>query len=134
MGLAMRRVALLLTALTLLAGPATAETVEKTVKANAPAVLGGFLGYEVNTCYPSAIPDVKVRQAPRNGSLRILPHEQALGKDTVCPGKKMRGLAYVYTPNKGFKGADEVVLDIPWRSTDSGQETLWTYTYRIKVE
>ncbi|MFL4995530.1 MAG: hypothetical protein ACJ8DF_02315 [Microvirga sp.] len=47
--------------LALLTGSASAETIERTVKANTISALGGFLGYEVNTCYPSVIPDVKVR-------------------------------------------------------------------------
>ena len=69
----MRRVAIVLTGLALLAGPASAETVERTVKANARSAIGGFFGYEVDTCYPSDIPDVKVRQAPGNGTIQIIP-------------------------------------------------------------
>jgi len=120
--------------LALLASPGSAETIERTVKANTVSAIDGFLGYEVNTCYPSVIPDVKVRQAPANGTLQIRPHEQALGKDTRCPGTKVRGLAYVYTPKKGFKGMDEVVLDIPWSWNDLATQTLLTRTYRIRVE
>jgi hypothetical protein len=138
MGDTMRRILLALTGLALMAGPfagsSVAETVDKTVKANTRSAIGGFLGYEVDTCYPSAIPNVKIRQEPANGSLQIVPHEQAMGKDSRCPGTKVRGLAYVYTPKKGFKGLDEVTLDVPWRSTDSGGETIWTFTYRIRVE
>jgi hypothetical protein len=130
----MHRVAIVLTGLALLAGPASAETVERTVKANARSAIGGFFGYEVDTCYPSDIPDVKVRQAPGNGTIQILPHEQALGKETACPGKKVRGLVYVYTPKKGFKGVDELAIDVPWASTDTGPQTIWTYTFRIRVE
>jgi hypothetical protein len=126
--------ALILTGAILLAGSAAAETVERTVKANSVSAVGGFLGYEVDTCYPSVIPDAKVRQAPSNGSFRIVPHEQALGKDTQCPGTKVRGIAFVYAPKKGFKGTDEVTVDVPWSSTDSGPQTIRTYTYRIRVE
>jgi len=130
----MFRAASALAGILLLASPACAETLERTVKANTVAAIGGFLGYEVDTCYPSDIPEVKIRQAPAYGSLRIIPHEQVLGKDSRCPGTKVRGLAYVYTPAKGFKGADEVAIDVPWNSTDSGRATILTYTYRIKVE
>lgn len=130
----MYRAAAALTGLTLLACSAHAETQERIVKANAASAVGGFLGYEVDTCYPSEIPDVKIRQAPVNGSVRIVPHEQVLGKDTRCPGTKVRGLAYVYTPNRGFKGTDEVTIDVPWNSTDSGRATILSYTYRIRVE
>ncbi|WP_157961383.1 hypothetical protein [Microvirga flavescens] len=133
----MRRTAILLSLLSglgLLAAPAAAETFERTVKMNTPSAIGGFLGYEVDTCYAAAIPDVKVRQEPSNGSFRVIPHEQALSKDTRCAGKKVRGLAYVYTPKKGFKGLDEVQIDVPWHTTDSGPQTVWTYTFRIRVE
>jgi hypothetical protein len=130
----MYRAVAALAGLTLLAGSASAETVERTVKANTISAVGGFLGYEVDTCYPAEIPNVKVRQEPGNGSIRILPHEQALGKDSRCPGTKVRGLAYVYAPKKGFKGDDEFTLDVPWHSTDSGPANILTYTYRIHVE
>lgn len=129
----MRR-GLLLAGLVLWAGSAPAETMDRTVKANTRSAIGGFLGYEVDTCYPSVIPVVKVRQAPSNGSIEVIPHDGALGKDSRCSGRKVKGLAYVYTPKKGFKGMDEVSLDVPWQSNDSGPETLLTYTYRIRVE
>jgi hypothetical protein len=130
----MYRAAAVLAGLACLAGSASAETLERTVKANAATPIGGFLGYEVDTCYPSVIPNVKVRQAPANGSIQIVPHQQALGKDSRCPGRTVRGLAFVYTPKKGFKGADALALDVPWSSTDSGPETIRTYTFRVKVE
>ena len=130
----MKAFALALAGSILLAGSAYAETVERTVKANAASPIGGFLGYEVDTCYASVIPNVKVRQTPANGSIQIVPHQQALGKDSRCPGTTVRGIAFVYTPKKGFKGADELALDVPWSSTDTGPETIRTYVYRIRVE
>ena len=130
----MYRVAVVLAGLTCLADSVSAETLERTVKANSVTAIGGFLGYEVDTCYPSVIPNVKVRQTPANGSIQIVPHQQALGKDSRCPGTTVRGLAFVYTPRKGFKGTDEVALDVPWSLTDSGPESIRTYTFRVKVE
>jgi hypothetical protein len=130
----MYRIIVAAAGLALLTGSASAETIERTVKANTISALGGFLGYEVNTCYPSVIPDVKVRQVPANGTIQIRPHEQALGKESRCPGTKIRGLAYVYTPKKGFKGTDEIVLDIPWTWNEVSPQSIITYTYRIRVE
>jgi hypothetical protein len=130
----MRPVVLLLIASALLAAPASAETFDRTVKANARTAIGGFFGYEVDTCYPSNVPDARVRHAPANGQIDIVPHEQVLGTNNRCSGRKVRGLAYIYTPKKGFKGIDELAIDVPWSSTDTGVETLWTYTYRIRVE
>lgn len=120
--------------LALMVGSVSAETLDRTVKANMRTPIGGFLGYEVDTCYPSVIPDVKVQSAPSNGSIDIQPYEGTLGKDTRCPGKKVRGLAYVYTPKKGFKGVDELTLGVPWSRSDTGMATVMGYTYRIKVE
>jgi hypothetical protein len=134
MGFVMYRAFAVLAGLILVAGSASAQTVDRTVKANASTAIGGFFGYEVDTCYPSDIPDVKVKQAPANGTLRIMPHETTLGKDSRCAGKKVRGLAYVYTPKKGFKGSDEVALDLPWSSNDISIPTIRTYTYRITVQ
>ena len=49
----------------ILASVANADTVERTVKANSSTAVGGFFGYEVNTCYPSAIPDAENSSAGR---------------------------------------------------------------------
>jgi hypothetical protein len=130
----MYRAAFLLAGLTFLAAPAAAETLDRTVKANAPSAIGGFFGYEVDTCYQSVIPDVKVKQAPANGTFQIVPYEHTVREGSRCAGRKVRGLAYVYTPKKGFTGSDEVVLDVPWSSNDLNAPTLWTYTYRIKIQ
>jgi hypothetical protein len=130
----MRLSCALLAAFALTIGAAGAETYDRTVKANTRTAVGGFLGYEVDTCYPSAIPDVKIRQAPSNGTVAIQPYESELGKHTRCPGRKVRGVAYVYTPKKGFKGADTFALDVPWATTDVSLPTVYTHTYRINVE
>ncbi|QRM28375.1 hypothetical protein [Microvirga sp. VF16] len=57
----MSRIVAAAAGLTLLMSSASAETIERTVKANTITAIGGFLAYEMNTCYPSNIPDVKVR-------------------------------------------------------------------------
>jgi len=118
----------------ILAGAANADTVERTVKANSSTAVGGFFGYEVNTCYPSAIPDVKIHQQAGNGNVEIRPHQAKLDKDSQCPGLAVRGLAYVYTPKKGFKGADEFSVDVPWSTNDHSLPSVYTHTYRINVQ
>jgi hypothetical protein len=130
----MRRLALSLTGLLLLATSAAAETQDKVVKANTRSAIGGFFSYGVGTCLAGVIPNAKIRKQGANGTIEIHPHEQVLGKDTQCPGAKVRGLVFVYTPAKGFKGADEVAIDLPWAGNDSGQPTILTYTYRIRVD
>ncbi|NIX76787.1 hypothetical protein [Microvirga terricola] len=130
----MRRVAIVLAGLVLLTGSASAETRERTVKANTRSAIDGFFSYWEDTCYTGEVVNVKVRQEPANGSVQIVPHEQVLGKDSRCPGTKVRGLVYVYTPKKGFKGVDEFAIDVPWTSTDIGPGTVFTNNYKIRVE
>jgi len=130
----MLRAAFLSAALLALAGSARAETMERTVKANTATPIGGFAGYHTGTCYAAGIPEAKIRQAPANGTVQILRREGTLPKSTQCPGAKVTGLTYVYMPRRGFRGTDEVTIDVPWSSVDGGHETLWSYTYRIRVE
>jgi hypothetical protein len=113
---------------------ASAETIERSVKANTRTAIAGFFSYELNTCYRRPIPDVIIRQPPSNGSFEIQVHETTLGKDTTCPGMQVRGPVYIYTPKKGFKGVDEVTVNVPWSSADTGVERLVSFTYRITVE
>jgi hypothetical protein len=116
------------------AGVANADTVERTVKANTTTAVGGFFGYEVNTCYPSAIPEVKIHQLAGNGNVEIRPHQAKLNEESQCPGLSVRGLAYVYTPKKGFKGSDEFSIDVPWATNTQSLPSVYTHTYRINVQ
>ncbi|MBM6592637.1 hypothetical protein [Microvirga pudoricolor] len=130
----MYRIALALAALAILPGPALAETASKTVKAGGRSIIGSFFSYRVNTCQADAVPAAKVRRQGASGRVEIVPIEHTLGKDTPCPGTKVRGLLYAYTPARGFTGADEVAIDVPWAGNDSGMPTVLTYTYRITVQ
>jgi hypothetical protein len=118
----------------LLAAPVAAETRDKVVKTNTRSAIGGFFSYGVGTCLAGVIPNAKIRKQGANGTIEIQQHEQVLGKDTQCPGTNVRGLVFIYTPAKGFRGTDEVAIDLPWAGNDSGQPTILTNTYRIRVE
>jgi hypothetical protein len=120
--------------LAVLVGSASAETYDRKVRANTASPIGGFAGYEEETCRPSVIPIVKVRQPPANGTIKIEPYTGPIGSKTRCSTSTLRGLVYIYTPKKGFKGADEVVIDVPWATNDSAPPIDFTYTYRITVE
>lgn len=129
-----RLTAVIVAGLTCLAASASAETYDRKVKPNAASPIGGFFGYEEGSCRPSVIPVARVRQAPTNGTLKI--EEQILppGTGYPCGSSKLRGLVYIYTPKKGFKGTDEVVIDVPWQTNESAPPIDFTYTYRITVE
>jgi hypothetical protein len=117
----------------LLATGAAGETVERTAKTNTRTPIGGFFPYW-DTCGFGEIPDVTIRQKPANGALTVQMHETTLGSGTRCPGMRVRGPVVVYTPNKGFRGTDEAVVDVPITSNDARAPTIRTYTYRIRVE
>ena len=127
------RVGAIAAALVLATG-AAGETVDRTVKANARTAIGGYFPYWLDTCGRGEIPDVTVRQRPANGALTVQMHETTLGSDTRCPGMRVRGPIIVYTPNRGFRGTDEAVVDVPVTSNDARAPTVRTYTYRIRVE
>lgn len=129
-----RAAAVAFTGLAVLTGSAFADTYDRKVKANTASPIGGFAGYEEETCRPSVIPVVKVRQSPANGTLKIEPYTGPIGSKIRCGSSPLRGLVYIYTPKKGFKGTDEVVIDVPWATNDSAPPVDFTYTYRITVE
>jgi hypothetical protein len=130
----MHRILLAALSLSLAAAPALAETFDRTVKSNSRTALGGFFSFDSGTCYGADVPDAKTAQAPANGLLQIVPHEQVLNGQSQCAGSKVRGLAFVYTPRKGFKGSDEVVIELPWTASQGGVPVMRSYHYRIRVE
>jgi hypothetical protein len=91
--------------------PASAETVDRIVKRNASTPIGGFTTHSKDGCWSAGIPFATLRTQPRNGKIEIRQHLWTLGKEAgVCAGRRVPGLLYVYTPNKGL-----------------------TYTFRIQV-
>jgi hypothetical protein len=128
------RYAFLVAGVVVLAAPASAETIERTVKANQRSPVGGLFTYEVGTCRASAIPNVTVRDQPRNGTVAIHPVTATLPPETNCGGQKVSGPALIYTPNKGFKGADQFTIDFPFATNEARSPTGMSRTYRINVE
>ncbi len=126
--------ALVCASVLLCGGGAFAETIEKTVRSGASTAVDGLFIYGVQSCEPGEIPDAKVSEPPKNGSVVIRLHEQALSKGTNCAGVKVKGPIFVYTPAKGFKGRDGFTIAYPFASTEVSSPTLRTLTYRITVE
>jgi hypothetical protein len=130
------RAALLPAFLVLLAGfsSASADTFDKSVKANSRTAVGAFFTYSEGTCQASVVPDVTVRTKPANGTVAIEVKDVTMKPDSSCPGARMRGPVFIYTPAKGFRGSDQFEIDIPFARTDVRPPTVYTHTYRIKVE
>lgn len=113
---------------------AAAETESVEVKANKTSAIGSFASYSSATCGHGTIPDVTIRTQPANGRIEIKQEQWRISKGP-CEGSPVRGLAYYYTPKRGFKGADKVSIDVPWSPyVDGGPSTMQTYTFEITVQ
>jgi hypothetical protein len=133
-GVSVRSLSLGLAATLLLAGPASAETIQRTVKANAKTTVGGIFVFNTGTCAGSVIPDAKVGEQPRNGVVVVQVLTTTLGKQDQCAGHKVTGPAFIYTPNKGFKGDDSFTIEYPFARAESRPATLMSRTYQLRVE
>jgi hypothetical protein len=117
-----------------LVGPASAETIQRTVKANAKTTVGGIFIFNTTTCSGSVIPDAKVGEQPRNGSVVVQVQTTTLGKQGECAGHKVTGPVFVYTPNRGFTGTDSFTIEYPFARAESRPATLMSRTYQLRVE
>jgi hypothetical protein len=120
--------------LALAAGAASAETIDKTVKANSRTAVGAFFTYWEGLCQASTVPQASVRSRPASGTLAIEVHQVTLSQQTRCPGARVSGPVFIYTPAKGFKGVDQFEIDIPFARVEERLPTVYTHTYRIRVE
>ena len=82
------------------AGAASAETIQKTVKANARTPVGGIFVYWVQACTQGAIPDARISDAPKNGTVEIEMRQVRLTKETNCTGN-VKGPVFRVRPEKG---------------------------------
>ena len=116
-----------------IAGVASAETIERSVKANARTPVGGIFVYWVQACTQGAIPDPRISDAPKNGTVEIEMRQVRLTKETNCTGN-VKGPVFVYAPKKGFKGKDEFTVEYPYARSESSPPILMNKTYRLTVE
>jgi len=118
----------------LVGGAAAAETFDKAVKANSQTAVGAFFTYWEGMCNAASVSNATVRSRPANGTVVIEVRQVTLGAHSRCPGARVSGPVFVYTPAKGFKGTDQFEIDIPFARTEERLPTIYTHTYRIKVE
>jgi hypothetical protein len=114
--------------------PASAETIERTVKADTLTAVGGIFTYGRRSCAQASIPKAKVGKPPKNGKVVVRMHQTILGKSTNCAGKKVSGPIFIYTPNPGFRGVDEFTVEYPPARRQSKAEAAATTLYRLTVK
>lgn len=115
-------------------GLASAETIDRTVKVNSRTAVGAFFPYWEGMCNASSVPNATVRSRPTNGTVLIEVRQVTLNESSRCPGARVSGPVFVYAPAKGFRGTDQFEIDIPFARTEERIPTVYTHTYRIKVE
>ncbi|MGV3552423.1 Ig-like domain-containing protein [Rhizobium sp.] len=86
---------------------AMAETLKGNVAANRSTRVYAFTVADPSTCASPGKPKMTVRKAPEHGKLTFdwgfLPAGKVFKN---CANGRMRAMGIIYTPNKGYRGAD----------------------------
>jgi hypothetical protein len=92
-------------------GPVLAsESGPHTVKSGVQTIVLSYASYNPETCYHSALPDLRVVTPPAHGSLVFGKYAHKVGKGP-CEGKTMKSSAVAYRSKPGFRGRDEMVVE-----------------------
>lgn len=111
-----------------------AETMNVKAKSGVATTIGYFSSYARDTCRAQAIGDPSIARRPSRGRVEI---RRFRGRFTegLCKGEIAEGLYFIYTSARGYRGADEVSIDIPWNQwVDGPGGVVQTTTYKIVVE
>ena len=86
---------------------AIAETLKGSVPANRSTRVYAFAVADPSTCASPGKPKVTVREAPQHGKVTFDWGFIPAGKTFQnCANGRMRAMGVIYTPNKGYRGAD----------------------------
>jgi hypothetical protein len=90
---------------------AIAETVTGNVPANRATKVYAFTVADSSTCASPGRPKMKVAKAPKHGTVTFdwgfVPAGKAFRN---CQGGRMRAMAIIYTPAKGYRGEDSFTV------------------------
>ncbi|KZK88394.1 hypothetical protein PsAD46_02352 [Pseudovibrio sp. Ad46] len=114
---------------------AAAETHSRDVAARKASVVNGHVYYNQNQCTSGPIAQVKVKVAPKHGSVEIRRTTYNPPKGQRCYGKKFNAVVVVYTPKKGYHGKDtfKTRYSMP-KYVQGSQMNYFTDTYKINVK
>jgi len=91
----------------LISSVALADTIRRTVPANRASSVGAQATYSQSTCNGSVIPKFEVTKAPEHGKVSFKQATFKLSeKAGKCAGKRVKGTAVIFRPDKGFRGKD----------------------------
>ncbi|PLX36301.1 MAG: hypothetical protein C0606_16550 [Hyphomicrobiales bacterium] len=97
----------------LAAGPAYAESAKDvTVRAGRTTAVHGFIYYLLGSCSTALAVEPSIRTAPQHGTTKFIRKQTVRPKDaTHCPGRKVTAHYVLYTPKRGYRGPDSLVVD-----------------------
>ncbi len=112
------------------AGPARAETVQKT-----ETVASGKTGRLLVTpnlkkdCSEGPMPEFRFSAYPKNGAVVVKAGKQKTPASFRCPNKEAGVMGVFYQPKDGFTGSDELTFEV--KSADGEVQTR---VFKITVE
>lgn len=134
----LRNFALVLVSLVSMAWPAavSADTVQRSVAANKTTVVHSMFRYARDSCQPVANAQASIRRQGQHGKAVIKRFRQKLPANSrICPGMIASGPAIYYTPKRGFRGSDTVVVDYQTNAyLSTARPITRTYTILITVK
>lgn len=113
---------------------AGAETVRRTVPANRTTGVGAQATYSAQ-CHPSAVPQMKVAQAPKHGKVIFKQVSFKLSESAGrCAGKRVKGMGVYYQPARGFRGKDEFRVRFTMNMYGHGSAKIRNIVDRYVIE
>lgn len=110
--------------------PVQALAQDIVARANQRTVLGGWIIYDRNNCGHAGKPKVTM-SGPSHGKMEVVWTPMTLGNDAgSCRGKPARGMGFIYTPDKGYRGSDEVKIGL--RAYYSGTASYY-HDFKFKI-
>ncbi len=115
---------------------AMADRVSKTVPKNKKTFVGGAATYSEGMCDPMSIPQMRIRKKPSHGKVEFRTEYFKLSERAgSCAGKRVKGTAVFYTPNRGYRGNDKFSVSFTMmRYTEGSRMKHITDTYDITVK
>jgi len=98
--------------------------------------LGGFFIYQKQNCYSGGKVDYKVTNKPDHGKVTIRYERHQLGKSAgKCEGRPAGAMVVRYTPDRGFRGKDKIVVSFYFdKFAGGGAPRSRTVTYTVTVK
>lgn len=113
---------------------ALADDIASTVTGGKRTLVGQYALYTTDTCYAGPVPDARIATQPAHGKLDFA--VEALTTNAGNCGRMTIHFRRVYyTPNKGYRGADEASVDFIYNAySDAPRLTNRRQSYQITVK